>query len=76
MAGPNINVSTGTEVEKDGHLWIYTRKNFPVEDLPVQHMVVSTETGEVVVIYPTMHGSVAAALRVNDFYLEEADITP
>lgn len=75
MADAKINVRTGTKVEKEGHLWVYARKNFAVDDLPVQHLVVSTKTGEVTVIYPAMHGSVARALRENDFYLEENDIT-
>lgn len=75
MANPKINVQRGTEVEKKGHLWIYTRKQFPVDDMPIQHLVVSTKTGDVEILYPAMHGSVSEALREHDFYLEESDIT-
>jgi hypothetical protein len=71
---PDIDVSPGVGVEKKGHIWIYCRKNFPTGSLPVQHMVVSTMNGTVEIIYPSMHGSVSAALRENDFYLEEQDI--
>lgn len=72
---PDIDVSPGTKVEKNGHNWIYCRRAFPTDDLPVQHMVVSTVTGTVDLIYPQMHGSVSKALDENGFYFEEQDIT-
>jgi hypothetical protein len=71
---PDIDVSPGTKVEKGGRVWIYCRKNFPSGDLPVQHMAVSTVDGSVLIVYPSMHGSVSAALQENGFYLEAQDI--
>lgn len=73
---PDIDVSPGTKVEKDGRVWIYCRKNFPNEEMPVQHMAVSSADGTVQLVYPSMHGSLSRALRENGFSLPRVTTPP
>lgn len=73
---PDIDVSPGTKVEKGGCVWIYCRKNFPAEELPLQHMAVSTTDGTVQLVYPSMHGSLSKALRENGFSLPRVTTPP
>ena len=72
MSDAKIDVSPGTLCLGDNEAWVYCRKNFPVDELPVQHMLIDIKGGTVKLIYPAMHGSVSKAIEKRGFTIKES----